>query len=114
MEVKIGVQHAPRELVLDTDETAEDVEKQVAEAVAGERRPRAHRQQGPRVIVPAEDRLRRDRRRRRGQSASAADARQERGRRHGLWTILWAPHRRHHHRLLGKLSPGRRTTSRSG
>ena len=27
MEVKIGVQHAPRELVVDTDDTAEDVEK---------------------------------------------------------------------------------------
>lgn len=34
MEVKIGVQHAPRELVVDTDETAESVEKTVAEAVA--------------------------------------------------------------------------------
>ncbi|MFC4784087.1 DUF3107 domain-containing protein [Nocardioides sp. MAHUQ-72] len=34
MEVKIGVQHAPRELVVDTDETADAVEKTVAEAVA--------------------------------------------------------------------------------
>ena len=34
MEVKIGVQHAPRELVVDTDESAESVEKTVAEAVA--------------------------------------------------------------------------------
>ncbi|MGZ4446319.1 MAG: DUF3107 domain-containing protein [Nocardioides sp.] len=34
MEVKIGVQHAPRELVFDTDESAENVEKLVAEAVA--------------------------------------------------------------------------------
>ena len=34
MEVKIGVQHAPRELVVDTDESTENVEKSVAEAVA--------------------------------------------------------------------------------
>ncbi len=34
MEVKIGVQHAPRELVVDTAETTENVEKIVAEAVA--------------------------------------------------------------------------------
>ena len=40
MEVKIGVQHAARELVVETDETAEAIEKLVAEAVAGERRAR--------------------------------------------------------------------------
>jgi uncharacterized protein DUF3107 len=34
VEVKIGVQHAPREIVVETDETAENVEKLVAEAVA--------------------------------------------------------------------------------
>jgi uncharacterized protein DUF3107 len=34
VEVKIGVQHAPRELVVDTDDSAESVEKTVAEAVA--------------------------------------------------------------------------------
>ena len=34
MEVKIGVQHAPRELVVETDDTTENVEKVVAEAVA--------------------------------------------------------------------------------
>ena len=33
MEVKIGVQHAPREVVLETNETVDEVEKQVAEAV---------------------------------------------------------------------------------
>ena len=36
MEVKIGVLHAPRELAFDTDETAENVEKLVAEAVSGD------------------------------------------------------------------------------
>ena len=34
MEVKIGVQHAPRELIVETDDTTENVEKVVAEAVA--------------------------------------------------------------------------------
>ena len=34
VEVKIGVQHAARELVVETDESAENVEKLVAEAVA--------------------------------------------------------------------------------
>jgi hypothetical protein len=34
VEVKIGVQHAPRELVVETDESADSVEKAVAEAVA--------------------------------------------------------------------------------
>ena len=36
MEVKIGVQYAPRELVVETDDSAETVEKLVSEAVAGE------------------------------------------------------------------------------
>jgi hypothetical protein len=34
VEVKIGVQHAPRELVVETDESADSVEKAVSEAVA--------------------------------------------------------------------------------
>ena len=33
MEVKIGVQHAPREVVLETNESVADIEKQVADAV---------------------------------------------------------------------------------
>ena len=35
MEVKIGVQNAQRELVLDTDSTPEDIESRLAEAIAG-------------------------------------------------------------------------------
>ncbi len=35
MEVKIGVQNAQRELVLDTDSTPEDIEARLAEAIAG-------------------------------------------------------------------------------
>ncbi len=53
MEVKIGVQHAPREVTLETDETPEDVERQVTEALAGDGvlnlRDSKHRH----VIVPA-------------------------------------------------------------
>ena len=33
MEVKIGVQHAPRELVVETDASPEDIEAQLTEAV---------------------------------------------------------------------------------
>ena len=33
MEVKIGVQHAQRELVVETDESAENVEKLVGDAI---------------------------------------------------------------------------------
>ncbi len=35
MEVKIGVQNAPRELTIDTDLDADGVEEQIAKAVAG-------------------------------------------------------------------------------
>ena len=34
MEVKIGVQHAPRELVIDTDASAEDVQASLSEALS--------------------------------------------------------------------------------
>jgi len=36
VEVKIGVQQAQRELVLEVDGSAEDIEKQVSEALASE------------------------------------------------------------------------------
>lgn len=36
MEVKIGIQHAPRELVVDSGDSAEAVEKLVADAVGAE------------------------------------------------------------------------------
>ena len=35
MEVKIGIQHAPRELIVDVESTHEEIEKLVAEAVKG-------------------------------------------------------------------------------
>ncbi|MDO9456158.1 DUF3107 domain-containing protein [Nocardioides sp.] len=53
MEVKIGVQHSPRELVVETDETPEAVEKLVAEAVSGEGVVTLTDTKGRKVIVPA-------------------------------------------------------------
>ncbi|MCZ4120092.1 DUF3107 domain-containing protein [Streptomyces sp. H39-S7] len=35
MEVKIGVQHAPREISIESAQSAEEVEKAVADAVSG-------------------------------------------------------------------------------
>lgn len=53
MEVKIGVQHSPRELVVDTDATAESVEQLVSEAVSSEGVVTLTDTKGRRVIVPA-------------------------------------------------------------
>lgn len=53
MEVKIGIQHAPRELVVDTSETAESVEKMVADAVGSEGVLALTDSKGRKVIVPA-------------------------------------------------------------
>jgi len=36
VEVKIGIQHSPRELTVDTDESPEAIEKIVSDAVASE------------------------------------------------------------------------------
>lgn len=57
MEVKIGVQHAPRELTLESAQSPEDVEKAVAKALAsGGGVLSLVDDHGRRVIVPA-DRL---------------------------------------------------------
>ena len=53
MEVKIGVQHAPRELVVETGETAENLEKLVAEAIAGDGVLALTDTKGRRFLVPA-------------------------------------------------------------
>ena len=53
MEVKIGVQHAARELLVETDETAENVEKMVNEAVASEGLIALTDSKGRRIMVPA-------------------------------------------------------------
>ncbi|MDX3077757.1 DUF3107 domain-containing protein [Streptomyces sp. NPDC088354] len=57
MEVKIGVQHAPREISIESGQTAEEVEKAVAEALTGTGKLLSLTdEQGKRVLVPA-DRL---------------------------------------------------------
>ncbi len=53
MEVKIGVQNAARELVIETDQPADQVEKLVAEAVSGEGVLTLTDTKGRKVIVPA-------------------------------------------------------------
>ena len=53
MEVKIGVRHAPRELVIDTSDTLEEVEARLAEAVSGEGILALTDNRGRRVLVPA-------------------------------------------------------------
>ena len=54
MEVKIGVQNAQRELVLDTDSTPDDIEAKLAEALAGSGVLRLADVKGRSVIVPAD------------------------------------------------------------
>jgi len=57
VEVKIGVQHAPREISIESGQTAEEVEKAVAEALTGTGKLLSLTdEQGKRVLVPA-DRL---------------------------------------------------------
>lgn len=53
MEVKIGVQHAPRELVVETGESAESIEKLVADAVGSDGVLALTDTKGRRVMVPA-------------------------------------------------------------
>lgn len=54
MEVKIGVQHAQRELVLESDSTPEDIESQLTEALAGSGVLRLADVKGRTVVVPAD------------------------------------------------------------
>ena len=54
MEVKIGVQHAQRELVIDSDSTPEDIEAKVVEAVSGGGVLRLSDVKGRTVVVPAD------------------------------------------------------------
>jgi hypothetical protein len=53
VEVKIGIQHSPRELTVDTDEKAESIEKLVSEAVASEGVLTLTDTKGRKVVVPA-------------------------------------------------------------
>ncbi|MFB9521798.1 DUF3107 domain-containing protein [Streptomyces sp. NPDC087440] len=55
MEVKIGVQHAPREIVLESGQSAEEVERAVADALAGKAQLLSlNDEKGRRVLVPAD------------------------------------------------------------
>jgi hypothetical protein len=55
VEVKIGVQFAPRELVLESAQSPADVEKAVTEALSGEERVLSLvDEKGRRVLVPVE------------------------------------------------------------
>ena len=54
MEIKIGVQHATRELVVETDASIEEIEKQVGEALASESGVLGLTDsKGRRILVPA-------------------------------------------------------------
>lgn len=54
MEVKIGVQNAQRELVLDTDSTPDDIESKLTEALAAGGVLRLADVKGRAVVVPAD------------------------------------------------------------
>lgn len=57
MEVKIGIQSIPRELVVETDATAEEIERDLAEALStsdGHAIFALRTQKGGRVLVPAD------------------------------------------------------------
>ncbi|MEV4431664.1 DUF3107 domain-containing protein [Streptomyces sp. NPDC049555] len=55
MEVKIGVQHAPREIVLESGLAAEEVERAIAEALSGKTQMLTlEDDRGRKVIVPAD------------------------------------------------------------
>ncbi|MCS0634413.1 DUF3107 domain-containing protein [Streptomyces sp. LP05-1] len=55
MEVKIGVQHAPREIVLESGQSAEEVESMVAQALSGTSKLLSLTdEKGRKVLVPAD------------------------------------------------------------
>ncbi|MFJ4342244.1 DUF3107 domain-containing protein [Streptomyces sp. NPDC088915] len=55
MEVKIGVQHAPREIVLESGQSAEEVERAIADALAGKTQLLSLAdEKGRKVLIPAD------------------------------------------------------------
>jgi Protein of unknown function (DUF3107) len=56
VEVKIGIQSVPRELVVETDATAEEVERDLAAALAADGKAvlALTTQKGGRILVPAD------------------------------------------------------------
>jgi hypothetical protein len=57
VEVKIGVQHAARELTLDSTQTADEITKAVSAALTGESRILSLSDQGGRRVVVPSDKL---------------------------------------------------------
>ncbi|MER6051852.1 DUF3107 domain-containing protein [Streptomyces sp. BHT-5-2] len=57
MEVKIGVQHTPREIVLESGQSAEEVERAVSEALTGKAELLSLVDEHGRKILVAADRL---------------------------------------------------------
>ena len=53
MEVKIGVQHASRDLVIETEDSAESIEKLVGEAISSDGMLSLTDNRGRKVLVPA-------------------------------------------------------------
>ena len=53
MEIRIGVQHAPRELSLDTPDSAEDIQKALDKALSGDGTLSLTDNRGRTVLVPA-------------------------------------------------------------
>jgi hypothetical protein len=53
MEVKIGVQHAPRELVVESADSAEEIQAALDKALAGDGTLSLTDTRGRRVLVPA-------------------------------------------------------------
>ncbi|HEV2634757.1 MAG TPA: DUF3107 domain-containing protein [Actinocrinis sp.] len=55
VEIKIGIQYSARELTLDTDQTAEELEKAISAALAGKTNVLAlEDDKGRKVIVPSD------------------------------------------------------------
>jgi hypothetical protein len=55
VEVKIGVQHAPREIVLESGQSAEEVERAVGDALAGKAQLLSlSDEKGRKVLVPTD------------------------------------------------------------
>ncbi|MEU3825941.1 DUF3107 domain-containing protein [Streptomyces sp. SID486] len=55
MEVKIGVQHAPREIVLESGQSVEEVERLVGDALSGKTQLLSLQdEKGRKVLVPTE------------------------------------------------------------
>lgn len=53
MEVKIGIQHAPRELIVDTDTSADDVQQLLSDALGSDGVLSLSDARGRRIVVPA-------------------------------------------------------------